>query len=83
MLLVKEAQMETLGNRLRTARNRRLMTQRELAEATGVMEATISRIENDRFTRRPLRSTLEALASALAVSVSWLVFGEDEGNAAA
>ncbi len=69
--------MDTLGHRLRHARDRQLLTQRELSEASGVMEATISRIENDRFRRRPNKATLQALADALDVSLLWLVFGED------
>jgi transcriptional regulator with XRE-family HTH domain len=70
--------MQTIGDRVREARDRKLWTQRELSEATGIMEATISRIENGKYQRRPYRETLEALADALGVSVAWLVFGEDE-----
>ena len=75
--------MNTLGERLRIARERKLWTQRELSETSGVMEATISRIENNRHRRRPMRSTLQALADALNVSVMWLAIGEDEGKVAA
>ena len=72
--------MQTLGDRVREARDRKLWTQRELSEATGIMEATISRIENGKHRRRPYRETLEALSDALDVSVPWLVFGEREGK---
>ncbi len=75
--------METLGERLRTARDRKLMTQRELSDQSGVMEATISRIENGKFRRRPFKETLESLATALDVSVTWLVFGEEDDLKAA
>lgn len=70
--------METLGDRLRNARNRKLWTQQELSEATGVMEATISRIENGKYQRRPYRETLKRLATALDVSLEWLVFGDEK-----
>lgn len=72
--------MQTLGDRVRLARDRKLWTQRELSEATGITEATISRIENGKFQRRPYRGTLETLAGSLDVSLSWLVFGEQEGE---
>jgi transcriptional regulator with XRE-family HTH domain len=76
--------LETLGNRLRWARDRKLWTQRELSVRSGIMEATISRIENNKHRRRPNTETLTALAEALGVSPYWLVFGEDdEGKAAA
>ncbi len=75
--------METLGERLRWARERKLLSQQDVSDRTGVMVATISRIENGRHSRRPLRVTLESLAEALDVSPTWLVFGEEEGKAAA
>jgi transcriptional regulator with XRE-family HTH domain len=75
--------MEEIGKRVFDARNRKLWTQRELSDASGVMEATISRIENGRYKRRPTNDTLKALATALDVTVFWLVFGEDEGKASA
>ena len=76
--------METLGDRLRMARDRKLWTQRDLSEKSGIMEATISRIENGRHRRRPNTVTLNALAEALEVSALWLGFGDSEqGKAAA
>lgn len=75
--------MDTIGERLRLARDRKLMTQRELSDLSGVMEATISRIENGKFRRRPFKETLESLSAALDVSVTWLVFGEDDDLKAA
>jgi transcriptional regulator with XRE-family HTH domain len=85
IMMRKEVLMDTLGTRLRWARERRLWSQQRLSDETGVMVATISRIENGRHSRRPLTTTLEALASALGVDATWLVFGEDdlEGKAAA
>ncbi len=75
--------METLGARVRLARDRKLWTQRDLSDATGIMEATISRIENGKYRRRPFRATLEALARALDVSVEWIAFGDEQGKAPA
>ena len=75
--------MQTLGERVRVARDRKLWTQRDLSEATGITEATISRIENEKYHRRPFRGTLEAIAEALDVSPVWLAFGETEGKAPA
>ena len=75
--------MEELGSRLREARDQKLWTQRELSEASGVMEATISRIENMRHRRRPTNETLKSLAEALGVSVRWLAFGDEQGKAPA
>ncbi len=75
--------MEELGSRVREARDQKLWTQRELSEASGVMEATISRIENMRHRRRPTNATLKALANALDVSVRWLALGDEQGKAPA
>jgi len=75
--------MEELGSRVREARDQKLWTQRELSEASGVMEATISRIENMRHRRRPTNETLKSLAEALGVSVRWLAFGDEQGKAPA
>lgn len=76
--------MGDLGDRLRAARERKLWTQQQLSDETGVMVATISRIENGHHTRRPLTTTLNSLAKALNVTPEWLVFGDcSEGKAAA
>ena len=45
------------------------MTQKELAEKSGVRQSNISRIENG--TCSPTIATLEALASGIAVTPSW------------
>ena len=56
------------ANGLRTLRQNQMMTQRELATASGVGIATISRIEAGRV-RASLR-TIRALACALSMSPS-------------
>lgn len=77
--------MDTIGARLRRARERKLITQADLSVASGVTEATISRIENGQSgPTRP--STTRKLAQALGVDPVWLMFGEEdeaEGKAAA
>ena len=57
--------------RLREWRERRLMTQRELAVRAGVTAATINRIE--RAVHRPRLSTIRRLAAALDVDPDLLV----------
>ena len=78
--------MDTIGERLRRARDRRDWTQEELARRSGVPVVTISRIENDRYGERPRQSTIRRLAEALGVDPAWLLFGDGEapgGKAAA
>jgi transcriptional regulator with XRE-family HTH domain len=68
--------MDTIGTRLREARQRRFMTQDELADASGVQVVTISRIENDRQAGQPRLTTIRKLATALDVDPGWIMFGE-------
>ena len=65
----------TLGTRLRLAREQRVMSQADLADSTGVQEATISRLENDRIAK-PRFVTVRKLADALDVDAGWLLHGE-------
>lgn len=75
--------METIGARLRNARQRRLLTQEELAKASGIQVVTISRIENDRQESQPRLTTVRKLAKALEVEAEWLMFGDEDLKAAA
>ena len=59
-----------LARRVSVARQRAGLTQAELAEATGVTDETISRIERGRY--EPAVSTLFRLAEALDVSLDTL-----------
>ncbi len=72
--------MSTIGQRLRSARLRRVLNQEDLANRSGVPVVTISRIENDHH-EMPRSGTVRKLALALAVSPGWLLFGEGEGPA--
>jgi transcriptional regulator with XRE-family HTH domain len=63
-----------IGDRVRSARERRGWNREALAFHSGVSWATVSQVETGRRTNlRP--ATLSALASALAVSVDYLVSG--------
>ena len=61
-------------DRLREARQRRLVTQEELSARTGIAEATISRIENG--LQSPRISTIRKLATALDVPPEELIVWE-------
>jgi transcriptional regulator with XRE-family HTH domain len=60
-----------IGDKLREARTRRLMTQVQLAEKSGVNQVTIARIERDQVD--PRFSTIRRLARALDVDPTQLV----------
>ena len=71
--------MATIGERMRSARNRRVWTQEDLAKESGVPVVTISRIENGRHGDQPRPTTVRRLAAALGVESAWLLYGND-GN---
>jgi len=68
--------MEAMGARLRHARQRKAWALEDLAQASGVMVATLSRLENGKQEARP--STIRKLARALEVDPGWLLVGDDE-----
>jgi transcriptional regulator with XRE-family HTH domain len=65
------APRETTAKRLRELRDRRGLSQRDLAEASGVSREYIARIELGQHD--PTLSTLEKLARALKVRVARLI----------
>ncbi|MDP9368858.1 MAG: helix-turn-helix domain-containing protein [Chloroflexota bacterium] len=67
--------MNGFGERLRRARERIGLGQRDLAAAAGVGVATVARLELDQTHPRPV--TVRRLAVALGVRVPWLVIGEE------
>ncbi len=75
--------MSTVGERLRLARQRKAWALNDLAQASRVMVATLSRLENGKQEARP--STIRKLAAALDVDAGWLSLGNqaDEGKEAA
>ena len=68
--------METIGERVRRARQRLALSQDNLAEMSGVPKVTISRVENSRY-GPPRPSTVRRLATALGVTPAWLLYGEE------
>ncbi len=60
-----------IGDRLRDLRKRALLTQKELADKSGVGVTTIIRIERNQV--EPQGSTIRKLASALSVAPEELV----------
>ena len=67
--------------RLREVRERKFITQEELAERTGITRANISRLENG--LQRPRISTVRRLATALGVEPEELIdweAGDHEGT---
>ena len=72
--------METLGQRLRAVRRRRVMTQAELAQAARVALITVTRLESEAGTGGPRPATVRRLARALDVDAAWLLFGDDAGG---
>lgn len=71
--------MDTLGQRLKQTRERRLLTQQDVATTADVPVITISRLENEHSTG-PRPSTIRKLAAALDVDPAWLMFGDDQGQ---
>ena len=65
------AEVLYIGDRLRDLRKRRLLTQEQLAERSGVGVATIIRIERNQV--EPQGSTIRKLAEALNVEPEELV----------
>ncbi len=69
------AEVLYIGEKLRETRKRRLLTQQQLAERSGVGIATIIRIERNQV--EPRGSTIRKLAEALGVNPHELVKPEE------
>lgn len=63
-----------IADRIRDARNRKMWTQAELAQAAGVSTSTVSYIESGRVL--PHRRTCVLIAEALAEDAYWLWSGD-------
>lgn len=64
-----------MGYKIREVREAKKMTQKELAEASGISRTTISQLENG-TSRITTTQTLSKIAKALGVSVDKLFFDE-------
>jgi transcriptional regulator with XRE-family HTH domain len=67
-----ERQVDTLGKRLRLARKKRALTQHDLAEAAGLKQGDISKIEGGTIQKT---TGIARLARALCVPPEWLEDG--------
>lgn len=68
-----------IGNNIKSARKRRGFSQKKLSEMLGIREISVWRWENGKA--EPVGSNLHALASALGVSVDYLLNGADAAPA--
>lgn len=68
--------MSAVGQRIRSERIKRNLSQYRLAQLSGVSQSTINAIEAEGQTRSPAVDTVEKLAAALQCDVSVLM-GED------
>ncbi len=68
---------QTIGDRLRRVRQARGYSVRKLATAAGVGKNTVVEIEQG---RKPHRSTLVAICSALGIKISFLLSAEDSAG---
>lgn len=69
--------MDTIGKRVRAARQELGLTMKQLHDLTGLSTGNISDIENDRNT--PSVASLVPLGRALRRSLDWLLTGEEVG----
>jgi transcriptional regulator with XRE-family HTH domain len=76
--MVTEATLASIGERLRSARDRAGLTLDQLAEATGLSKAHLSRLESS--DRQPSIAALLDLSAALGVAVNVLL-GENRDGA--
>lgn len=65
----------SVSERVRLRRQERRWSRAELVQAANVSYATLGRIENGHIQLRPRMATIEKLASALEVSVDYLMGG--------
>jgi len=73
--------MPTTGDRIREIRERRRMTQDDLAEAAGLSKGFVSDVENNK--RNIGSQGLLKIANALGASIDYLLRGETKGPATA
>lgn len=66
----------TFGARLKKARNRKQLTQEQVAKRLGIDFTTISKYENDKS--QPDNEILQKLASLYDISVDWLLSGNNK-----
>lgn len=79
----KKEKPESIGSRIAQARRelavreRKDVSQSDIAERLGVAQATVNRWENDKEGKRPSDENLLELARILGVTPSWLRYGQE------
>jgi transcriptional regulator with XRE-family HTH domain len=68
--------IQTVGARVRVARERSGLTQEQVAEKTGLSDGYVSLLEADR--RQPSAAAIKLLGAALGVSEDWIRAGHGE-----
>ncbi len=69
-----EQGIDTIGTRLKLARNSRNLTIPQVSEKTGISKGNLSIIENDKT--KPSADALTLLSDLYGVSVDWVLKGE-------
>ncbi len=69
-----ERENETIGTRLKLARNNKKLTIPQVSEKTGISKGNLSVIENDKT--KPSADALTLLSELYGVSVDWILKGE-------
>jgi transcriptional regulator with XRE-family HTH domain len=63
---------DTFGQRVKKARDYRMLTQEELGERAGLSRVHVAAIEGSRADKQPYARTIRRLADALGVRPHWL-----------
>lgn len=79
-VFVKLSSIETFGSRLRAARNRAELTQKDLETQTGVKQSRISELENNKKTNIDVWQ-MHAICRRLGVTVEYVLDGTEQGGA--
>jgi transcriptional regulator with XRE-family HTH domain len=66
--------MDTVGKRIKLARERAKMTQEQLADRVGLTRQAVAMIETDKVRRT---NKVKEIAKVLDVSVGWLAWGDE------
>ncbi len=69
-----EQRNETIGTRLKLARNNKKLTIPQVSEKTGISKGNLSVIENDKT--KPSADALALLSDLYGVSVDWILKGD-------
>lgn len=68
---------DTIGQRIQAVRARRSLTLRDFEKLTGVSNAYLSQLENERVTE-PSITIVKQIADGLNINPAWLAFGSHD-----